>query len=71
MYVGAKLKRKMMNRQMCWTISSYDYVIDAVQTIKYAVKDKRWKLPATAKTTINQSFVPKLDISEELGPHDI
>ena len=30
MYLGARLKRKMINGNMCWTITSYDYVISAV-----------------------------------------
>ena len=55
-YPRAKLKRKIMNGHMCWTITSYDYVISAVQTIKDSVKDKRWKLPATTKTPTNQSL---------------
>ena len=38
MYLGAKLKQKMMNRHMCWTIISYDYLIAAMQTIKDTVK---------------------------------
>ena len=71
MYLGARLKRKIMNGNMCWTITSYDYVVAAVQTIKDALKDKRWKLPATTKTPMNQSFVPELDVTEELGPDGI
>ena len=56
MYLGEKLKRKLTDGNMCWTITSYDYVIDALHTTKDAVKDKRWKLPATTKTTTNQSL---------------
>ena len=59
MYLGAKLKQKMMNGHMCWNITSYDYVIDDVQTIKDAVKYKRRKLPANAKAPTTQSFVPE------------
>ena len=66
-YLEKKLKRKLMNRHMCWTITSYDCVITFVKKIKDAVKDKRWKLPATAKTQMIQSFVPELDGTEELG----
>ena len=33
MYLGAILKRKMINRNICCTITSYDYAIAAVQTI--------------------------------------
>ena len=38
MYLGTRLKRKMMNGHMCWTITSYDYVVAAVQTIKDELK---------------------------------
>ena len=34
MYLGAKLKEKVMNVQKCWTITSTDYVKAAVQTIR-------------------------------------
>ena len=71
MYLGEKLKRKMMNEHMCWTITSYDYLIAAVQTVKDAVKNKRWKLPETAKTSITQLCIPELDGAEELVPNGI
>ena len=38
MYLEAWLKRKIMNGHMCWTITSYDYEVADVQTIKEAVK---------------------------------
>ena len=31
MYLGARLKRKIINVNMCWNITSYDYVIAAVK----------------------------------------
>ena len=61
MYLGARLKQKMMNGHMFQTITSYDYVVAAVQIIKDVVKYKMWKLPATAKTPTTQSFVLELD----------
>ena len=69
MYLVENLNQKMMNEHMCWTITSYGYVIDSVQKIKDSVKGKRWKLPATEKTPTTKSFVPWLDGTEELG-HD-
>ena len=38
MYLGEKLKQELINGHMCCTITSYDYVISAVHTIKDAVK---------------------------------
>ena len=40
MYLGVRLKRKMINGNMCCTITSYDYVISYVHTIKYAITRK-------------------------------
>ena len=71
MYLGEKLKQKMMNGHMWWTITSYYYVIAAVQTITDAVKDKSWKLPENAEKPTTKSFVPELDGTEELGPDGI
>ena len=64
MYLGARLKRKMINGNMCWTITSYDYVISDVQTIKDAITRKPWKMPKTADTPMTKSFVPELDGTE-------
>ena len=57
-YLGARLKRRMINGNMCWTITSYDYVIASVQTIKDAITRKPWKMPKTADTPMTKSFVP-------------
>ena len=61
MYLGARLNRKRINGNMCWNITSYDYVIAAVQTIKDVNTQKPWKMPKTADTPITTSFVPELD----------
>ena len=45
MCLGAILKIKMINGKMCWTITSYDYRIAAVQTIKDAITRNPWKIP--------------------------
>ena len=71
MYLGARLKIKMINGNMCWTITSYDYVIAAVQKIKDTIKQKPWKIPNTADTPMTKSFVPEVDGTEELGPDRI
>ena len=56
---------------MCWTITSYDYVIAAMKTIKYAITRNPWKIPKTSDTPMNKSFVPELDGTEQLGPDGI
>ena len=40
MYLVEKFKRKLMNGNMCCTITSYDYIIATMQKINDAVKDK-------------------------------
>ena len=71
MYLGPILKRKMIIGNMCWTITSYDYVIAALQTIKYAITQKPWKITKTENTPMTRSFVPELDVTKELGPDGI
>ena len=72
MYLGARLKRKMINGHMAWTITSYDYVIAAVKTIKDALTKKgRWKMPNKAITPMTALFVPELYGTDELGPDSI
>ena len=71
MYLGARLKRKMINGNMCWTITSYEYVIAAVKTIKDAITRNPRKMPKTADKLMTKSFVPELDGTEELGPDGI
>ena len=58
MYLGARLKRNIINGNMCRTITSYDYVIAAVQTIKDAITQNSWKMPKTEYTPTTKSFVP-------------
>ena len=49
---------------MCSTITSYDYVIAAVKTIKDAITLKPWNIPKTADIPMTESFVPELDGTE-------
>ena len=66
-YLGARLKRNMINGNMCWNINSCDYVIAAVQTIKNAITKKPWKMPKAEDTPTTKSFVPELYGTEGLG----
>ena len=66
MYLGERLKRKIINVNMCWTITSYEYLISAVQTIKDSITQNPCKMPKTADTPMTKSFLPELDGTEEL-----
>ena len=61
----------MINGNMCWTITIYDYVIATVQTIKDEITQKPRKMPKTEDTPTTKSCVPELDGTEKLGPDGI
>ncbi|CAJ1967966.1 unnamed protein product [Cylindrotheca closterium] len=70
-YLGAGVKRKVLDGQHMWTMSSYDYVTAAVKNVKATLKDnQRWNLPKKAVTPMNSDYTPELDVSSELNAHD-
>jgi hypothetical protein len=70
-YLGARLRKKTLNGLDMWTMSSYDYVVAAVKTVKETLKDSpKWKLPKNAPTPMTSAYVPELDGSSELGQED-
>ena len=69
--MGAKIQRKSLNGNKCWTITSVEYVKAAIDTVKTSLKDTTWKIQKGAKTPMAQSFVPELDDSPELSSRDI
>ena len=71
MYLGAKLQLKELNNENCWSITSVEYINAAVKTIEEAIRNKRWQVPAKAKTPMTLSYYPELDTSPELGTDDI
>ena len=58
MYLGARLKREMINGNMCCTITSDENVIAALQTIKDKITRKPWNMPKTADKPRTNLFVP-------------
>jgi hypothetical protein len=71
MYLGAKLQKKIINGKAAWTITSVEYIKAAIDTIRGSIKGTKWKIPGTAKTPMQSSFVPELDQTPELNPDDI
>ena len=63
MYLGAKLQEKELNGQLCWTISSNDYIKAAVQMVKDGVNKPncQWKIPLKTPTPMISSYLPELD----------
>ena len=70
-YLGARLKKKVINGWDCWTVMSLDYVKAAVATVEEAIKKTTRNLPKTFLTPMVQSYLPELDATEELEPDDI
>ena len=69
-YLGAKLQKKVINEQTCWSMTSQDYVKAAIDNVETTIKNTRWKLPSQAKTPMTSDYVPELDGSPELSPKD-
>ena len=46
MYLGARLQERIVGRtnQICWTISSHNYIKVTIVTVGELIKGKRWKL---------------------------
>ena len=65
--MGAQLQQKEIDEIKCWTITSYDYVKAAVQTIETALTTKSWKLPTKVTTPMSTVFIPELDGTDELN----
>ena len=70
-YLGAKLQLKSINQHYSWTITSMDYINTAVQPIRDSIKEKKWKLPKRAKTSMSASYYPELDTSPELDSSNV
>ena len=72
MYLGAKLQEKELNGQLCWTISSTDYIKAAVQTVKDSVNKPgcQWKIPLKTPAPMTSSYLPELDGTPELESDD-
>ena len=60
-YLGARLKKKVINGWDCWTVMSLDYVKAAVATVEEAIKKTTRNLPKTFLTPMVQSYLPNLN----------
>ena len=72
MYLGATLEKKSINGHQSWTISSKDYVKNALLHVEQIIFEKRkMKFYSRAVTPMQQSFIPELDNSAELDAENI
>ena len=66
MYLGAYLKRKILNGKGVWTMCSKDYVKMAVENIQAQLKRDGKGLSTRAVTPMINDYSPELDESGEL-----
>ena len=71
MYLGARIGKKTVEGTKMWTMSSQDYLKNAISEIESKLKKEGKSLPKKAKVQICQSYRPELDSSEELEGEDI
>ncbi len=65
-YLGAKLEKKNINGQTCWSITSLDYIKTAIKTVEEGLRHRAWKLPTKVATPMMTNYLPELDGTEEL-----
>ena len=70
-YLGAALKKKKLNGRDVWTMTSQDYLRNAIKTVEGHLSKKGKKLPARATTPMSSGYYPETDSSPELGVDDI
>jgi hypothetical protein len=71
-YLGAKLQEKPLNNITCWTITSQDYVKAAVRNVEEATKNTSRRIPSkNVETPMSITYVPELDVTEELNSDDV
>mgnify|MGYP003326537431 FL=1 len=70
MYLGARLKQRRLGTQLCWTMSSYDYLQAAIKNIEEKLVKTGGKLQVKALTPMSSGYRPELDVTEELGAEE-
>jgi hypothetical protein len=70
-YLGANLKRKVLNGKSVWTMSSADYLKAAIENVEAQLKDRGERLPTRATTPMVMSYRPEIDDSHELDPEGL
>jgi hypothetical protein len=71
MYLGARLKRKVMNGAECWTMTSNDSVNTAVKNLEKRLAKTGAKLPSCCATPLASGVRPEMDVSPELNAEGI
>lgn len=71
-YLGAKIKKRILNGQSMWTISSDDYVKAALGNVQSQSEGTQWKMPkGKVKTPLPTGYHPEMDDTDELNDEDV
>ena len=71
-YLGARMEKKNLNGKKVWTMTSKDYIKAIVSNLEKRLEKRGMKLPnKNVNIPMSSSFVPELDMSEELNTDDI
>ena len=65
-YLGATIKKKMLNGRAIWTMSSQEYIKNAIQMVEDQLGKRGKKLPTRATTPMSAGYYPETDSSPEL-----
>jgi hypothetical protein len=66
-YLGAQLAHVVIGGQLCWTMSSHEYVKAAVANVEAALVASGQRLPSRCTTPIQSNYRPELDTTPELN----
>ena len=71
-YLGANLKKKILNGKSVWTMSSANYLKAAVKNVEALLKKRSERLPTRAMTPmVMMNYWPKTDESHELDAEGV
>lgn len=71
MYLGGRLKEHNINGIKCWTLTSKDYLDNAIENVYKRIQNTHRNFPNRLDTVIASKYCPELDSTPELGPKDI
>ena len=68
--LGVTQKKKKLNRHNVWTMTSQEYLRNAIKTVEAHLSKKCRKLPARAMTPMSSGYYLEVDSSPELDADD-
>ena len=65
-YLGAQLTQKIIGDNLCWTMSSEQYVKAAIAAVEASLGESGQRLPTKCLTPMQSNYRPELDTTPEL-----